>query len=342
MSKSLEPKRTALGKRNEIVVVADQDLWESEVRDSFSYYFESAYPIMPAPEPIFDIRHFTLDELEDEPLRKELRTYIVLSDLSDLDSRVTKMVRKDIRPERIDQAMKDGTITSSVGQNKWARGQLVMYLYGKDRKTLASSIAKNYGAAAKKVINHDYKQLDQRVYARELNLGLQAKLNDYYGIDLKVPADFRQALHEEVDNIYWLRKDTKDAIMNLVFFKTPYKDKQQFTKANMIEMINAYGHNYVDSNNQDDSLVVNEEDLPIYEYTTTIDGMQSKELRGLWEMTKSFTGGPFVANMFTSKDGKDLLMVYAYVYAPGVEKRDLVQELEHMIENIKLGDGGKE
>lgn len=58
MTKTMESKGTALGRLNEIVVIADDALWESAVGDTFRFYFESAYPILPAPEPLFDIRHF--------------------------------------------------------------------------------------------------------------------------------------------------------------------------------------------------------------------------------------------------------------------------------------------
>lgn len=334
--KSIENKPKALGKYNEIVVVCDQQMWESAVGDTFRYYFASAYPIMPAPEPIFDLRHFTTEELYGQPLRKELRTYIMLADLSDQDSPTSKMVSKDIGSSKISEAMRNPDINSTSGKNKWANGQLLIYLFGKDLLTLKSSIANNFSAATDRVHEHDSEILKQRTYARELNLGFQAKIQDYFGINLEVPADFQQVVLDEDEPLLWLRKDAKNAIMNLVFIKVPYESKSQFEKDQIIDLINQYGEKYVVGKTTTDKLVVNEDDLPIYEYTSEIDGKYSKELRGVWEMTEAFSGGPFTANLVTTEDDKSVILTFSYVFAPGEDKRDLVQQLDYMIKHIEL------
>ncbi len=336
VTKSIEAKPKAFGKYNEIVVIADDALWDGMVGDTFKYYFASAYPIMPSPEPIFDLRHFTTEELYAEPLRKELRTYVILADLSDFDSPTTRMVTKDLGDNQAGEAMKNPEVNSTVGKNKWANGQVLIYLFGNTPESVAKSITENFSAATKRVHEHDSKMLKQMTYARELNLGYQAKIQDYFNVDLEIPADFKQVLLVEEDPLLWLRKDTKDAIMNLVFMKMPYKDKSQFTKKEIISAINLYGETYVDGEKPNDKMVINEEDLPIYEYAAQVDGQYSVELRGLWEMTQSFVGGPFTVNLITSKDGKEVILALSYVYAPGTDKRDLVQQLDYMIKNIEL------
>jgi hypothetical protein len=332
----MQPKSVALGKYNEIVVVADNNVWDGMVGDSFRFYFASAYPIMPSPEPLFDLRHYTPEDLTEEPLRKELRTYAILADLSDSDSPTTRMVKRDIGDARVDEAIKNPSISSTVGRDKWANGQLMIYLFGKDPQTLASTISSNFTAATKRVHEHDAKMLKQRTYARDLDFGLQAKLNEYFGVDLGIPQDYREAKFDEVEPMLWLRKDSDEAIMNLVFMKIPYTSKTQFTKPEIIGKINDYGMKYVTSDVEDNAYVVNEDDLPVYEYTSQIDGQFSKELRGLWEMSNSFSGGPFTANAITSKDGKSVVLVLAYVFAPGKDKRNLMQQLDFMVKSIKL------
>jgi len=71
-------KPGAFGVLNEVVAVADKEDWNTMIGDTFQYYFASAYPLMPTPEPFFDIRHFSKENLDAEPLRKQLRTYVVL------------------------------------------------------------------------------------------------------------------------------------------------------------------------------------------------------------------------------------------------------------------------
>ena len=51
-------KPKAYSKINEVTIVMDEVLWESEIGGSLRYYFSSPYLILPSPEPIFDLRYF--------------------------------------------------------------------------------------------------------------------------------------------------------------------------------------------------------------------------------------------------------------------------------------------
>ena len=90
----------AYGPRNQLIVVMDQDLWLSDVGDTVRYYYASAYPILPQPEPIFDLTHFTPEEMLEDPLRRELRNFLYVGDLSDTDSGTTKMLERDLGSEK--------------------------------------------------------------------------------------------------------------------------------------------------------------------------------------------------------------------------------------------------
>ena len=140
--KSLEPIPVAMGTTNEIVVVADQNVWDGPVGDSLRYYFEAPYLILPQPEPIFDLRHFTMEELREKPLRKQLRTYLLLGDLGDEDSTIGKVIRQDLRAENVRRAKDDQSFSSTAGRNKWAQGQLLVYLFGYGQEALLDNIRK--------------------------------------------------------------------------------------------------------------------------------------------------------------------------------------------------------
>jgi len=98
------PLSGAIGKTNEIIVVADKTMWEGPVGDTLRYYFGSAYLILPQPEPLFDLRHFTINDLKDDPNRRQLRTYLVLGNLSNETSPAAKMLKGDIGAEKVNRA----------------------------------------------------------------------------------------------------------------------------------------------------------------------------------------------------------------------------------------------
>ena len=334
VTQKMENKGTALGRMNEIVVIADDNLWEGAIGDTFKFYFESAFPILPQPEPMFDLRHFTPEDLKAQPLRKELRTYTILADLSDLESSTTQMVRKDVGAEKLDYGSDEKF--SSVGRDKWARGQLLVYLYGKNGQKLEDAIKSSFSAVAKRVNQHDQKQLKAQLYVDQVNKGLTAKVTERFGLDLQIPGDFITATSDEQNNVLWLRKETKKAILNMVFQTIPYTDEKQLSKQGIMDMRNKFGSTYVTSDDPNDVMVIHTERLPVYEYSFKLDGRYGKELRGIWEMTNTFAGGPFNTYVILDEPNKRLIYIDAFVLGPGSKKRDLMMQLDYMVKSAKV------
>ncbi len=336
VAKSFEPKSSALGKMNEIVVIADQDDWEGAIGDTFRYYFASAYPILPAPEPLFDLRHFTTEELLESPLRKELRTYAFIADLSDETSSTTKMVKRDLGELRFKEAAVYKKINTIIGKNKWARGQQLFYFFGTDEASIAASVSEHFSTAARRINNHDYKQLKSTLYSKGLNLGHASDLKASFGINVDIPVDFRLAKQE--DNLTWLRMDNEKATVNLVFQKLAYHDKNQLSKEYLMKLRNEFGKEYVTTDVKGAYMVINDEDLPVFEYFTNIDDQYTIELRGIWETEKDFFGGPFITYLILNEAKNELLYVDAFVYAPGEEKRDYMMQMDLLAKSITFNN----
>ena len=337
ISGNMKAKSTALGKMNQIVVISDQDVWEGAIGDSVEYYFESSYPILPTPESFFDLRHFTTTELENEKLRRELRTYLVVADLSDTDSETTQMIRKDLGETKYLAALEKDGPTNSVGIDKWARNQLVIYLYGNGEEALAEAIQRSFSAIAKRIHLHDKKQLEAQVYGRAENFGLTRKLEENMGIQMRVPGEYVVALEKPEENMIWLRKDDSKSVLNLVIKKLEYNNKDQISKSAIKTLRDAFGKEYVSTDVAGSFMQTNDVDLPMYEYTIDINGMYTLETRGIWEINNDFLGGPFASYLILAPNQKDLYFIDSFVYAPGKNKRDLMQQLELMVKSITVG-----
>lgn len=336
LPQSLKVKPSALSKLNDVVVIADDDLWQSTVGDTFQYYFASAYPILPRPEPFFDLRHFSVFELNAEPLRRELRSYIVLVDLSDEESKTTQMFKRDIGEERFYKAKEDAKFDSSVGRDKWARGQLLVYLFGNSKKELHQIIKDNFSAVAKRIHIHDQETLRQKVYARKENQGLSNDIEAKYGLNIMVPSEYRVVeLEEGGEDVLWLRKEIDEGgTMNLVFQSFDYTDQNQLSKEEVMKVRSEYAKRFVRSSTPGSYMQNNDIDLPIYDYTRDIDDMYTREFRGIWEMTDDFYGGAFGTFMIHNKHTNKLNFIDTWVFAPGENKRDLMQELELIVKSI--------
>ena len=335
MSKPYEAKPKALARMNEIIAVADEDLWSS-VQDSFNYYFQSAYPVMPSPEPMFDVRHFSPKELGYEPLRKELRTYLVLADLEDLEAPTTKMLRRDLGEERFLKARKDLSFQTSVGKDKWARDQIIVYVFGNGKKKLMENIRFNYSAIAKRIRLHDRDQLDASIYVlKNESPGMIKRIRKKFGVTIRIPGDYMD-VKKDVENFMWFRKDTKDAALNIVIQKFEYSDISQLEPENIVQLRDAYGKIHIASGSEGSYMLTNTVDLPTYDYTYEIDGNYTREIRGIWEMENDFMGGPYATYVVHDKVANELIFIDTFVYAPGKSKRDYMMQLDYIAKSLKI------
>ena len=328
-------KPSALGVMNEIVVITDEDLWTSIVGDTIRHFFEGYYPITPRPEPLFDLRQYSVSELNSQPLKKELRTYLVVANLDDDTSDITQFVIQDLGEQRIQRAKDDPEFNTSVGRDKWATGQILIYLFAHGPDGLAAAVERHYNGISSKVNAHDNIQLDQLTYARGKNLGLSSKLLGRYGAEIEFPGDFETALDAPDDfGLIWLRKDTKDGIINMVARQFDYTGPSFLEKEDVKDRFNLFGR-YVTSDIENDFMTINDVDLPMLSFDREISSRYTKEWRGIWEMDKDFIGGPFITyNIVNENEGK-VLSIDAFIFAPGKKKRDMMQQVDHIVKNIR-------
>tara|TARA_B100000497_G_scaffold127865_1_gene171437 strand:- start:1211 stop:2287 length:1077 start_codon:yes stop_codon:yes gene_type:complete len=325
-------KHTALGIMNDIVVVCDQDVWDSIIGDSLDYYYGGAYPITPSPEPIFDLRHFTPKELIDQPLRKELRTYLILSDMNSTTSSTTEMVIEDLSKSNISDPLQEKPSMSTIGKDKWAHGQILVYILADGFDNLASAIGEHFSTISTRIRQHDDKQLTQSTYSRGSNSGLSRKVEDLIGTSIDIPFDYVVAKEVEEENLIWLRKDTKDATLNLILRKEIYTDQEQTSKEHMKALKDDIGRKHISSIENNTYMRVNDKDLPILEYNKDFNGLYAKEYRGIWEMENDFMGGPYHTWMVVN--GDELIYVDGFVWSPGKRKREMLQQLEKIVSSL--------
>ncbi len=319
-------KPIAISKSNDVVVIADKSIIKSEIGDTFKYFFESAFPITPNPEPLFHTRYFTYREIDAQPLRRQLRSYIILVNLQDTASKVTKLFYKDLGKSRVQKILDNDGYNVIYTRDKWARDQLIIYIAGKNADDLINAIRNNFSIITDKIHLHDEPQIKSATYFQGVNgiMGVRAK--EVLGINIKIPKDYIQALFKDDEKLLWGRRDTKKAISNIIVKTLEYKDTSQFTKKYIINLINNFGK-YVSSDTEKSKLVVNDKDLPVLSFSRTINENTAIELRGIWEMTDDFMGGPFIAYLVKNKNSNDLAFILGFVFAPGKDKKEYLQQL---------------
>jgi hypothetical protein len=336
VQKRMEARPTAFGPLNKIAVIAEEDLWESPLADTFDYYFASAYPILPQPEPIFDLTHFTPAELMEQKERRELRIYVILADLSEPNSGTVKLVKQDVGSEKIREALEGSGYKATVGVDKWADGQIVIYLFGKDREALVENIKQNFAGVVNRLRKFEAPKVAAGVYLGGRNEPLEEELRSTLGVQLKLPKNYYKAMLDEETRTMWLRSELDKASFNILVHKEPYKDQKQLTREGLLKIRNDLGRQYVASEIPDTYMTTNVVDLPYFVEPMTLNNYYMIEGRGIWEMENDYMGGPAVSFLLHNPNTNELLFLDGFIYAPGQKKRFLMQQLEHVMRTVKF------
>ena len=84
------------------------------------------------------------------------------------------------------------------------------------------------------------------------------------------------------------------------------------------------------------SYLMTEEAFTPYFHETILDNKPTFETKGLWDVKNAFMSGPFINYAIEDKVNNRYVIVEGYVFAPSVEKRDYIFELEAIIKSIKI------
>ena len=315
------------GRVNQVLVIADSALWKGVVGDTFFYYFNAPYILLPQPEPIFDLTHMTPEQLAKLPVKKEFRTIVFLADLNDENSTTARLLRADLGPEKLVEIQKGKGYNVTIGQDKWALKQQLFYVsaFGEDK--LTECIAVNFPAIGRKINERDQKTVKATAYQGGEDAKLEGDIFAKYNLKMKIPRGFKQAKYDGNTNTLWLRSDEREIIANIIVHKLPYKDKSQLTKVG-IKKIRDGVTGIVSSQQPNTYMRINDVDLPLFVENITLNSAYTVQAKGVWDMVNDFKGGPFVSNLMLNPKTNELVLVDGFVFAPGKDKRNYMQELE--------------
>lgn len=332
------------GDINNVLVIADEDVYEGIAGDTFFYYFAAPYILLPQPEPIFDIIHMTPEQLADKPAKKEFRSIVFLADISNPNSKTTRLAMADISSAKIAEAKLAPGYKTIVGKDKWAHNQLLFYMLANSEEKLAENISTNFPPVARRINERDMETVEATAYQAEINERLTAEVIDKIGVNIRIPGDFKLAKYNPKQKTMWVRRDARQAIANIIVKRLPYTSKDQLTKEGIKKIQNDVGK-IVTTRVEGSYKRINDVDLPMFVEEKTINGLYTIEAKGIWDIVKDFMGGPFVSYLMLDEANGELIFVEGFLHAPGrvkasdpvqSNKRDLMQEVELIVSSARL------
>jgi hypothetical protein len=209
----------------------------------------------------------------------------------------------------------------------WATPQIVIYVHARSSVECADLINKN----AELIYNAiDQAERDRiiRNSKRYEETSIRKAVAEKFGGSPYFPNGY--SIKKATDNFMWISYETTYINQYFLIYKLPFDGKafpsldSLMSKENLVLKKNVPGP-------QDNSyMIIAPEKTPVlnwYKYKNE----SFAEMRGLWEVENDFMGGPFVEHIFYTKDGKNLLVVMGFVYAPRYNKRNYLRQVEAII-----------
>lgn len=289
------------GKAGEIVVVIDKDNWEgalgSEVRDLLA----CDCPYLALSESLYSLINVAPSGFTD--LFKVHRNIII-----------------------IDPNPQTDTTAVMYSTDVWSTPQCVIQVCGKDASE-CQQLLQETG----ETIRNAFEQAERnRVIANSIKYEekyIADKVAPVFGGSLHFPTGYK--LRKITEDFAWIAYD-KETLQDILVYKYPAIEAEPFNKSALLEHRNEILKKNVPGM-RDNSWMTTADGFPVTVEYTKYMGREFAQMRGYWEVENDYMGGPFVSHSFYSKDGMDIIVLDAFVYAPKYDKRQYLRQVESIL-----------
>ena len=297
------------GKAGEVIIAMDKDNWEGDLGNEVRYVLGGDTPYLAQKEPLFNLVNVSPTGFAD--LFRVHRNIVIFS---------------------TDSSLQEGKVVYRA--DLWARPQCVIEVSAPDSQTLLNLFRENSDN-----ISGALEQAERdRIIAN-------AKLYEEYGIAEAVrgkisgsphfPSGYK--LRKMTDDFIWIADDKQYSTQGVFIYWYPAEEKENFSKENILAHRNAFMKANVPGMFDNTWMTTSTFIEPTVEFIS-FRGRQFAQTRGFWEVQNDFMGGHFVSDSFYSRDGKDIIVVEAWVYAPKYDKRQLLRQVESVIYSFEWAE----
>ncbi|MDA9069925.1 DUF4837 family protein [Algibacter sp.] len=294
----------ASGAINNVSVVTENDLWDGRVGEAIRNVLAKPIYGLPQDEPTFTISQIPTS---------------VFSGFVTKNRTVLKI-----------ETNKEAGIT--ISDNVYAKPQKVIVVSGKTKEEIIDVLKAN---ETKIIDTFRNEELSERLRQMAKSPHNFETIKEKLGLTIEFASVYRKA--KETDNFFWIRKDITTGTTNLMIYELPYDAiKRNDSVVNQIIKIrDSIGRAYIEGPVEGSYLITENAYTPFHG-ETIIDNKPTLETKGLWDVKNAFMGGPFINYAIEDKINKRWVVVEGFAFAPSVEKRNYMLELEAIIRSVKI------
>lgn len=291
------------GKAGEVIVVIDKGQWEGSVGATLRDSLACECPYLPQREPLY-----TLADVAPKGFTQMFQLH-------------RNIIIVNINPDVVEP----GVIYRN---DVWARPQCVIRVNAADSETATKLLKENslrikttLETAERDRVIANAKKYEER--------SLAPVVTEMIGGSPHFPSGY--ALKKKTSDFIWITYDTQYTMQGILIYKYPAVEGQ-----NMLSLQNIMEENIKVLKENVPGMFDNTYMTPSNFAEPTIEYIRYKgrdfaQVRGFWEVYNDYMGGPYVAHAFYSQDGKEVIVLEAFVYAPKYDKRQYLRQVESVI-----------
>ncbi len=300
------------GKAGEIVFVIDKDNWEGDIGNAIRDILGTDCPYLAQREPLFNLVNVPPGNFNN--MFKMHRNVLILN----------------VNPQ-------NQTTGMMYKRDQWARPQSVAQINAHDQAGALSIIED-----AKDQLPEFFEAAERdRIIANSIlyeELTLRGPVEKLTGGILHFPSGYK--LRKQTDDFVWIADEKQYTNQTVLLYRYPVPEKDPFTLNSIIakrnEVMQANVPGMFDGSYMTTSTAIDPSVRSLKYH-----GIDFMETRGFWEVEGDYMGGPFVSHSFYSPDGKDIIVMEAFVHAPRYDKRSLLRQVESILYSFEWKNNAK-
>ena len=328
-----QSKRNAIGKEDEIIVVADTTNYLQLEGTLLTVFSRIIYT--PQEEILFNLKRV---KYEDFPKYKKWKNILVVSPLN-TNTPTTKYI-KSILDSNVLKMVESGKEFAFIKKDVWAKHQIMVILTAPDIEQLKKKILNEN----ENLLYYFKKASDERLKAKIFkpeynNRKLAAQLLKEHSWTMYIQPDYWLAKDDSANNFVWLRRAPNTDMERWIFVKWwDNASPASLTRDSVTAMRNRVTKQYYVV---DTSFVTGKkayvEIADDYRVTKEVNfnGRYAIMTQGLWRMNDKSMGGPFINYVFYDEPTKRLYMIDGSIFAPKYYKKRLIQEVDILLHTFK-------
>lgn len=321
-------KPIARGDDDEIILVIDSLQWEGPLGETLKGMYREYYRVLPQDEV-----KFSLIKVNPQRLNSVLKGAKNMIFLMTLDSKTRQSgeIRRFFTDNSLKLISRDSSLFYTVKKDEFARGQIVLYLYGQDEMQLRENILDNRSRLIELFESAVRERTRARIFTKK-ETEMSKALQERHGYSIQIPMGW--SLAKEAPDFVWLRWLEASLESNVFIYSEPYRDPAIFN--DMEGLRDRITSKYLRDSEKAKLYISRQEVIPAVTERVTFDGKFAVEVRGLWKVSDASAGGPYVGYAVVDEASQTLYYIEGYVYAPATKKKPYMRELEAILSTFKI------